>query len=150
MAGVHKDKWQYRRTGSATIRGKCLKCHTNWQKKSTRKNTKGEICWAVLCDSCERDRYKHTSKRTRKRNFSRHKLGLTSSAYLRMLRKQKFRCSTCSEHIDTLGKNLSVDHCHTTGKVRGLLCSHCNWALGHVKDNVKILARLIEYLEASK
>jgi Recombination endonuclease VII len=43
----------------------------------------------------------------------------------------------------------SIDHCHRTGSVRGLLCASCNSALGMVKDDPTILAALIEYLKRS-
>jgi hypothetical protein len=42
-----------------------------------------------------------------------------------------------------------VDHCHTTKKVRGLLCVACNAGLGHFKDNTTVMARAISYLEGS-
>ena len=44
------------------------------------------------------------------------------------------------------GRRLAVDHNHTTGKVRGLLCSNCNTLLGKAKDNVNILQAAIDYL----
>jgi len=43
--------------------------------------------------------------------------------------------------------SLAIDHCHTTNKVRGLLCNSCNVALGNVKDDIGRLRKLIEYLE---
>jgi hypothetical protein len=42
---------------------------------------------------------------------------------------------------------LSVDHCHVTGNVRGLLCRACNLALGQFEDNIKTLNKAIKYLE---
>jgi len=42
---------------------------------------------------------------------------------------------------------LCVDHCHKTGKVRGLICNSCNIGLGVFKDNVEVLQRAIEYLK---
>jgi Recombination endonuclease VII len=51
-------------------------------------------------------------------------------------------CEICGE-----GGALVVDHCHLTGRVRGLLCArHCNLMLGHARDNTTVLARAIEYL----
>lgn len=51
-------------------------------------------------------------------------------------------CAICEQE-----KPLVVDHCHTTGEVRGLVCSACNSMLGYAKDNTKSLAKAIEYLE---
>lgn len=47
-------------------------------------------------------------------------------------------------------KQLSVDHCHDTGTVRGLLCNNCNVGLGHFKDNIKTLELAISYLKQTK
>lgn len=43
--------------------------------------------------------------------------------------------------------SLSVDHCHTTGKIRGLLCSNCNTALGLLKENISIMENLMTYIK---
>lgn len=51
----------------------------------------------------------------------------------------------------SLGKNrLSVDHCHTTGKVRGLLCDNCNKSLGLLKDSIEIVSNMLIYLQNGK
>ena len=47
-------------------------------------------------------------------------------------------------------KSLSVDHCHTTGKVRGLLCQSCNTGIGLLKEDTKLFMAAIEYLEKSR
>ena len=50
---------------------------------------------------------------------------------------------------DTVKSTLNVDHCHETGKIRGLLCHNCNRALGLFKDNVEFLERAILYLKGA-
>jgi hypothetical protein len=45
------------------------------------------------------------------------------------------------------GKALCIDHCHTTGKVRGVLCDDCNTSLGKMKDSKELLQKAINYLE---
>lgn len=44
------------------------------------------------------------------------------------------------------GKRLAVDHNHATGKVRGLLCHHCNAALGHLMDDADLIVKAAEYV----
>lgn len=69
-----------------------------------------------------------------------------------MVEKQEGKCKICSSsdsHRTGTKYNLFVDHCHATGKVRGLLCHHCNAGLGHLKDSKEILERAIRYLDES-
>lgn len=73
--------------------------------------------------------------------------GITSDDYVQMLRKQEGRCAICQSDGCSTGRNLAVDHCHTTGKIRGLLCSNCNVGLGKFKDSINIINKAIEYLE---
>lgn len=71
--------------------------------------------------------------------------------YTAMLESQNGVCAICKqpERILIKGKllRLSVDHCHKTGKIRGLLCSHCNHAIGKFEDNIVSLKAAIDYLE---
>lgn len=70
--------------------------------------------------------------------------GLTREAYSTMLAEQCYLCALC---LGGFGRFPHVDHCHSSGKVRGLLCSNCNTALGLVKDNTEVLQRMIIYLK---
>lgn len=74
---------------------------------------------------------------------------ITYAEYLVMLEDQNNVCRICLENCPT-GKRLSVDHCHITGIVRGLLCTRCNMGLGYFKDNEDLLLEAIEYLRRSK
>jgi hypothetical protein len=73
--------------------------------------------------------------------------GMTVDDYDSMLRGQNGSCAICFS-ADPGGQNgrFCVDHDHKTGVVRGLLCVNCNWALGNVKDDIKILQSAIRYL----
>lgn len=72
---------------------------------------------------------------------------LTLEEYDQMLEKQNHKCAICSgvETYDRFNV-LAVDHCHTTGIIRGLLCFKCNVALGGFDDNVELLTKATEYL----
>ena len=75
--------------------------------------------------------------------------GIDLLDYDEMLYEQDYKCAICgSEESNKPGRdNFFIDHCHKTGKIRGLLCNHCNMVLGSVKDNVYTLQNAINYLE---
>lgn len=61
--------------------------------------------------------------------------------------EQEWLCGGCAKLLDPGA--IKTDHCHATGKVRGLLCHSCNIALGWVRDNPRTLRRLAHYVQAS-
>jgi hypothetical protein len=77
---------------------------------------------------------------------------ITREQYNQMLESQNGVCAICGKEETIVDKRinriilLAVDHDHQTGKVRGLLCSHCNKALGGFKDNTGLLNKAINYL----
>jgi len=81
-----------------------------------------------------------------------NKHGITLTEYQKMLHEQDYRCKICKS--DFLGnrniRRFHIDHCHATGKVRGLLCQQCNHGLGNFRDNIDSLAAAIEYLQSSR
>ena len=68
--------------------------------------------------------------------------GITPEDYDHLLLEQKGRCGICRADVD-----LVVDHDHTTGRVRGLLCRRCNRTLGQFEDDRELLRRALEWLE---
>lgn len=70
--------------------------------------------------------------------------GITLEQYNGMIEKQHNLCAICNKNNKK--QRLSVDHDHQTGKVRGLLCNHCNNILGLWNDDIKILQSAINYL----
>jgi hypothetical protein len=79
-----------------------------------------------------------------------HNYGCTIEQYNQMFSDQGGRCVGCGVHQSDMLKRLSIDHCHKTNKIRGLLCNNCNVALGWAQDNVNILMNLANYVEKNK
>ena len=78
------------------------------------------------------------------------KLGIGLDGYTALLKEQDGRCAICRHHERTQTGDrtwgLSMDHDHTTGRVRGLLCNRCNRAIGLCGDDPAILERAAQYL----
>lgn len=72
--------------------------------------------------------------------------GLSLEQYKQMLQAQNGVCKICKGLDNGPWNRLAVDHCHTTGKVRGLLCAKCNKGLGQFCDNPQLLKQAAEYL----
>lgn len=75
--------------------------------------------------------------------------GITLQDYVRILVSQNQKCAICGSETPDRGgaESFDVDHDHATGKVRGLLCKHCNLMLGNAKDSTSTLESAITYLK---
>lgn len=94
---------------------------------------------------------KDATRRNRRNLFLVKKYGITLLDYENLLNEQNFLCKICKTSETSKKKmGLAVDHCHETGKVRGLLCNRCNRALGLFVDNVEILTEAVNYLEKGR
>ena len=93
--------------------------------------------------------YKADKNRKLKKTY-----GISLDEYNELLSKQKGKCAICGVNNNGKYRNkpraFAVDHCHITGKIRGLLCSDCNTGIGLLKDNVNILQYAIKYLNKTK
>lgn len=79
---------------------------------------------------------------TRGRAQKLHKrYGISEADYNQMLAAQQGRCGICHRY-----RQLIVDHSHATEQVRGLLCSHCNSALGFFEESIEALQSAIAYI----
>ncbi len=84
-----------------------------------------------------------------RRSHLKRMFNITLEEYNAMLDKQNNVCAICGcEETYYRNKVLCVDHCHNTGKIRGLLCNNCNRALGLFKESKEILSNSIKYLES--
>jgi hypothetical protein len=125
-----------------------------WDHGTGRKYLSG--CRCEVCRAAHNMHYRNYRKR---RGFDyvkdsnlRQAFGITLQDYLDLKSKQGRRCAICGEH-ETMKHHrgvvnqLSVDHDHVTGVVRGLLCQQCNRALGLLKDSIDVLLKAAEYLK---
>ncbi len=108
--------------------------------------------WAT--DVQYRERRRAESKRNRiaydkygKAWHLRNTYGLSVQQFNEMVEAQKGLCAICAE-VMTPGRVTHVDHCHITRKIRKLLCSRCNQALGLLREDVSIIKSALDYLEA--
>lgn len=99
------------------------------------------------------DKYRSNPENRKKeklneRNWSlKHKFGITQEEYNKKFIDQKGKCAICHRPQSEFKKGFAVDHDHLTRKIRGLLCTRCNPALGAFQDDINILKNAIKYLE---
>lgn len=91
----------------------------------------------------------------RHRQQTKTKYGLSHDNYNKMMSAQNNKCAICLNSEASVKRKgclskprmLSVDHCHTTGRVRSFLCGGCNKALGLIKENFDTAIRLAKYIQ---
>jgi Autographiviridae endonuclease VII len=98
-----------------------------------------------------RDRKRYPTEREMRSNAHyKRKYGISIEEYQRMLEQQNGVCAIChqAESVTWKGRAipLAVDHCHKTGKVRGLLCNRCNRVLSLFDDDIEVMKSAINYL----
>ncbi|MFF6966038.1 endonuclease VII domain-containing protein [Streptomyces anthocyanicus] len=99
-----------------------------------------------------KDKLNEYNREWRKKNkdrvpgyYMKHTYGLSREEYAATLEKQGGVCAICKQECRVHAR-LSVDHCHRTNVIRGLLCQSCNTALGHLEDDPDRLRAAINYL----
>ena len=126
----------------------CKKCTACSVEQSLDNFYKHGKYHSSKCKPCELA-YKR-SKYNSEKDCARHRrriYGITEEQYNEMLQKQNGVCRFCKKSPEDNKQRLAVDHCHDTGKVRGLLCSTCNLGLGYFNDNIALLSEAILYLQ---
>jgi hypothetical protein len=111
------------------------------------------------CKTCDKEttirsrKERYLRSRVQQRNANRKaKYGITPEAFSNLWEKQEGKCAICKTGLSDgfCGNNVVnkavIDHCHTTQKVRGLLCRLCNQGLGLFKDNKESLIAATDYL----
>lgn len=130
-----EKKRKYQKEYYERNKEKLKEYRTNWYYENRELGLERSKKWA----KSNKDRRKH--------NLLKSMYNITLDDYNKMFEDQNGCCKICEKHQSELNKPLFVDHCHTTGKVRGLLCSKCNLGIGYADDSVNILKNMIKYLE---
>lgn len=137
-------KRSWKREPSPLIELTCQDCEEPFSK---RKNGQA-VCddGKVRCDACKKTIYDVRYRDKRREWNLQNKYGIGQEDYEKLLRLQGGCCAICKEVPDSEGKAFPVDHCHVTGRVRGVLCHPCNRALGVFQDDLNHVRSAISYL----
>jgi hypothetical protein len=139
----------------------CVKCGSTDRNKNGRCRPCGRAAsnrWnkanrpQVYASQAAQRRKDPLSAVTRSKRAKLRRHGLTIEKYEEMLAAQGGVCAICRQPEKDIEartgkvKALAVDHCHKTGRIRGLLCRACNHLLGLAQDDVELLATAYNYL----
>lgn len=132
---------------------KCTQCGveaTNEEKLEVFvRQARGKHGYRNLCKKCHGKSESYGARYDAEYYYDKsikNRYGITIENYNLMFKEQNGCCKICGKHQSKLKKRLYVDHCHTTNKVRGLLCQSCNTFIGFSYDDTKILYKAIEYI----
>ena len=146
---IHLKEKRFKESGSLRTCRKCgVKANTVDELSLFVKSKNGKFGRFNFCKSCH-----STSESNKLHNNALirrvGKFGITVDTYHSMIESQNNCCAICNKHKDDFtgrGNSFHIDHCHESGKVRGLLCSNCNTGLGQFKDNINSMKSAIQYL----
>lgn len=82
-------------------------------------------------------------------NALKRRYGITLEHFNSIVESQNKKCALCEDALKLGTKSVHVDHCHETGKVRGVLCARCNLGIGRFGDTIQGLEKAISYLKRS-
>lgn len=121
---------------------RCRKCRSTTRKKYLQHEISYNKRWRV--ENAEYAKSFHKTYQLKK------KFGLTREELEQIRAAQNNGCAICGKNRSSAKKDLCVDHCHITGKIRGLLCDCCNRGMGLLGDSIEYLQSAAEYLKNSK
>jgi hypothetical protein len=127
----------------------CKTCGSNTYYTDYYTNKKSKDGLQANCKKCHSKKIKQRYNPRKRKSYSlKYNYGITLEEYERKLENQDFGCAICGIKIPGgNGKHFYVDHNHTTGQVRDLLCHNCNFVIGYAKEDTDILQAVIRYLE---
>jgi len=131
----------------------CSKCKEEKSVNDFYKNKYREDGLHHYCKICHSAQNKNSYSYNKSKNRGlKNNYNLSLEKLESLYFAQDKKCKICKTEYSSVSKHggLYIDHCHTTGKVRGLLCSKCNMLLGNCNDDISILTSAINYISNSQ
>jgi hypothetical protein len=125
---------------------RCKDCNIEFEPTG-RNHKRCKPCGKIHSKKVDQITEKNRYHKTGKFKLTERKYGVDVEQYNKMFNDQNGCCAICGTHQTNFEKSLAVDHCHSSRKVRGLLCTNCNLMLGCAKDNENILLSALQYLK---
>jgi len=130
------------------LSNKCKLCQKRdseiWRKANKLKHNQTKKIWRTKNKEVVKDIEKRRYIRNRQDAYRKKSTGCSPELFKKLLERCGGYCDICGK---TDKRSLSVDHCHDTNKIRGLLCNRCNRGLGHFEDSVHIMESALNYLK---
>lgn len=141
---IHQSSYEVKKRYEQSNKGKATRKKINDSETQQRRLKESNV---VRVAAGEASKYYHANKDRWRNNEFKRKYGITVDDYNQLLTEQEHSCKVCGKHESELDKALCVDHCHTHGHVRALLCSNCNLAFGLLFEDINIMKKMIEYAQ---
>lgn len=135
----------------------CTKCNCSKPLSEFFKESRGKDGLTTQCKSCKKEYLQNWVKDNKDKKaktnaswYYKSKHNISYEEFLERASSQNNKCALCSVELsfDKIQDNKAVmDHCHTTGNKRGVLCYSCNLGLGKFKDNIQALQNAVDYLK---
>lgn len=146
----------YPKSSHARGYGICRPCAND--RSAKRRQDEPEVVnanfrrWYSRNQKAHAERVKRSEEKNPSGRHNSHLLrtyGISIEEYNAILERQGGGCAICEAKPEDGRNRFAVDHCHATGKVRGVLCHGCNGALGKFGDSIAGLMKAIEYLKGA-
>jgi hypothetical protein len=144
ICNIEKDisefEWQ---AGRPNPRKSCKKCRNKKYWEDIKSDPIKHREWLD-----NRNKHRNENKDLYKSRWMKSVYGITLNEFNDMIINQNGKCKICQSYFFST-KNTHLDHCHSTGVIRGVLCTTCNTGLGMFKDDIGLLSKAILYINNS-
>ena len=151
----YQNAWQRKKLAEDEVfKAKRNASHRDWYARDPAKGRDATRRWQqanqeVVRASAKRwqkanpDKVKAAAFRSRLRKY-----GISETEYAAIIERQSGGCGICKVALSSLdGRLIHIDHCHSTGRVRGVLCTNCNTGIGQFNDDEQRLLSAVAYLK---